>query len=106
MHNFGCPDLQEVQIRIIREPVSTYRADTVVQLPKLTPIDIAANQLSQSPKDSLIDLTEDRLLQSLDSSRTDSEDSSLGTSLSEVPMEMEPVQIMAVIDATQNEALD
>ena len=55
-----------------------YRADTVVQLPKLTPIDIAANQLSQSPKDSLIDLTEDRLLQSLDSSRTDSEDSSLG----------------------------
>ena len=71
-----------------------YTADTVIQLPKLTPIDTAATQLSQSPEDSLIDPTEDRLSQSLDNSRSDSEDNSLDTSLPEVPMEMEPVQLM------------
>ena len=61
MHTIKCPDLQDFQTRIVREPVSTHRADTVVQLPKLTPIDKAANQLSQAPEDSLIDPTEDRL---------------------------------------------
>ena len=94
MHTFECPDLQDFQTRIIREPVSTYRADTVVHLPQLTPIDTAANQLSQSPEDSLIDPTEDRLSQSLDSFRTDSADDSLDNSLPEVPIEMEPVQLM------------
>ena len=94
MHNFECPDLQDFQTRIVREPISTYTADTVIQFPKLTPIDTAATQLSQSPEDSLIDPTEDRLSQSLDSSRSDSEDNSLDTSLPEVPLEMEPVQLM------------
>ena len=77
-----------------------YRADTVVQLPKLTPIDTAVNQLTQSPDDWLIDPAEDCLTdlsplsQSLDNSQTYSEDSSLDTSLPEIPIEMEPVQIM------------
>ena len=72
-----------------------YRADA-----KLTPTDTAANQLSQSPENSLIDPTEDRLtdldplLQSLDSSQTDSEDNFLDISLPELPVEMEPVQLM------------
>ena len=67
---------------------------------KLTPTDTAANQLSQSPENSLIDPTEDRLtdldplLQSLDSSQTDSEDNFLDISLPELPVEMEPVQLM------------
>ena len=91
MHTFECPDLQDFQTRIVREPVSTYRADTVVHLPKLTSSDTAVNQLSQSPEESLIDPTEDRLSQSLDSSRTDSKDNSLYTSLTEAPMEMKPV---------------
>ena len=69
VHTFECPDLQDIQARIVRETISTYRADTVVHLPKLTPIDTAAKQLSQSPEDSLIGPTEDRLSQSLDSSR-------------------------------------
>ena len=94
MHTFECPDLQDFQTRIVREPISTYTADTVIQFPKLTPTDTAATQLSQSPEDSLIDPTEDRLSQSLDSSRSDSEDNSLDTSLPEAPMEMEPVQLM------------
>ena len=100
MHNFECPNLQDLQTRIVKELVSTYRADTVVQLPKLTPIDTAANQLSQFPKDSLIDPTEDRLTdldplsQSLDSSQTHSEENSLDISLPELPVEMEPVQLM------------
>ena len=94
MHTFQCPDLQDFQTRIVREPVSTYRADTVVHLPKLTPSDTAANQLLQSPEESLIDSTEDRLSQSLDSSRTDSEDNSLYTSLPEALMELEHIQLM------------
>ena len=100
VHTFECPELQNFQMRIVREPISIYRADTVVQLPKLTPINTAANQLSQSPEHSLIDPTEDRLTgldplsQSLDSSQTDSEDNSLNISLPEIPMEIEPVQLM------------
>ena len=66
----------------------------MVHLPQLTPIDTAANQLSQSPEDSFIDPIEDRLSQSLDSFRTDSADDSLDNSLPEVPIEMEPVQLM------------
>ena len=78
----------------------TYRADTVVQLPKLTPNGTVANQLSPSSEDSIIDPAEDHLtdlnspLQSLDSSQTDSDDNSLDTSLPEIPIEMEPVLLM------------
>ena len=77
-----------------------YRGDTVDQLPKLTLIDTVANQLSPSPEDSLIDPAEDHLtdlsspLQSLDSSQTDSENKYLDTLLLEIPIEMEPVQLM------------
>ena len=71
-----------------------YKADNAVHLPKLTPIDTPANQLSQSPEDLLIESTEDCLLQSLDCSQMDSEDNSLDTLLPEVPMEVEPVQLM------------
>ena len=58
-----------------------YRADTVVHLLKLNPIDTTANWLSQHPEDLLIDPTEDRLWKFLDNSQTDSEDNSLETSL-------------------------
>ena len=100
VHTFECSDIQEFPTRIVRKHLSRYRADIVVQLPKFTPFDTAANQLSQSPEDSLIDPTEDRLtdlnplLQSLDSSQRDSEDNSLDTSLPEIPIEMEPAQLI------------
>ena len=71
-----------------------YRADTVVHLLKLNPIDTTANWLSQHPEDLLIDPTEDRLWKFLDNSQTDSEGNSLKTSLPKVPMEMEPIQLM------------
>ena len=94
MHTFECPDIQDFQARITRDPISTYRADTVVHLPKFIPIDRAANQLSLSPKDWLIDPTEDRLWQSLKGFRTGSEDTSLDTSLPKISMEMESLQLM------------
>ena len=65
-----------------------------MHLPQFTPIDSAADQSSQSPEGSLVDPTENRLSQSLDGSRPDSEDDSLDTSLPDIPIEMEPVQLM------------
>ena len=79
---------------------SIHRGGTVVQLAKVNPFKIAVNQLPQSPQDSLIDLAVERLLdrdqlsQFLDSSQTDSDDNSLDISLPEVPVDIEPVQLI------------
>ena len=76
------------------------QGDTVVQLSQRTPFDITVNHHPQSPIASLIDSAQDRftdrdhLSQSLDSSRTDSRDNSLDISLPELPMKMEPLQLM------------
>ena len=94
MHTFECPDQQDFQPRIVKQPGTPYKAATVIHLPQFAPIDPAADQSSQSPEHSLVDLTEDRLSQSLDSSWPDSEDDSLDTSLPDIPIVMEPVQLM------------
>ena len=76
------------------------RGDTAVQLSQRTPFDTTVNHHPQSPIDSLIDSDQDRLTdrdhlsQSLDSYRTDSSDNSLDISLPELPMKMEPLQLM------------
>ena len=99
MHTFECPDLQDFPTRIIREPLSTYRADTVIQLPKLTPTDTATYQLLQSFEDLLINPTENRLTD-LDHSHnlwkilTQIWKAIFGHPLPEIPIEMEPVQLM------------
>ena len=69
-------------------------------MPQRTPFDTTVNRHSQSPADSLVDSAQDRLTdrdqlsQLLDTSLTDSSDNSLGILLSELPIEMEPVQLM------------
>ena len=74
--------------------------DTVIQLRQYTPFDTTVNCHSLSATDSLIDSAQDRLTfrdqpsQSLDSSWTDSSDHSLDSSLPELLIEMEPIQLM------------
>ena len=94
MYTFECPDLQDFQTRIPKPSGLPHKAATVIHLPQFAPINPAADQSSQFPEDPLVDLKEDRLSQPLDSSRPDSEDNSLDTSLSDIPVEMEPVQLM------------
>ena len=99
VQSFECPDLQDFHMGIVREPWSTHRGDTVVQLPKLTLFDTTVNQLLLSPEDSLVDPADNHLTdlnspsRSLDSSQTDSDDNSLDNS-PEISIEMEPVQLM------------
>ena len=100
MQSFECLDLPDFHPGIFREPWSIQRGDTVIQLPQRTPLDTTVNRHSQSPIDSLVDSAQDRLTErnqlseSLDSSRTDSSDISLDTPLTELPIEVEPVQLM------------
>ena len=99
MQSFECPDFPDFHPGIT-QPWSIQQGDTVVQLPQRTPFDATVTRHPQSPADSLVDSTQDRftnrdqLSQSLDASRTDSSDNSLDTSLPELPMEIEPVQLM------------
>ena len=81
----------------------TQRGNTVINLPTHTPVVTATNnnQLSQSSEDSVLDSEEDnftnqnQLLQSLEDIRMDSEkDNYVETSLPEIPIEMEPVQVI------------
>ena len=99
MQSFECPDFPDFHPGIT-QPWSIQQGDTVVQLPQRTPFDATVTRHPQSPADSLVDSNQDRftnrdqLSQSLDASRTDSSDNSLDTSLPELPMEIEPVQLM------------
>ena len=85
---------------IVTKTWSLQRGDTVVQLPQRTPFDTTVNRHSQSPADSLVDSAQDRLTdrdqlsQLLDTSRTDISDNSLDILLSELPIKMEPVQLI------------
>ena len=112
VHSFECPDLQDFHMGIVREPWSTHRGDTVVQLPKLTPFDTSVNQLPLSPEDSLVDPADNHLTdlnspsRSLDSSQTDSDGNSLDNSLPEIPIEMEPVQLMNQLLTQLNRSFD
>ena len=69
-------------------------------MPHRTPFDTTLNHHPQSPTNSLVDWVQDRLTdhdqlsQLLDASRTDSSDTSSNTSLPELPIEMETVQLM------------
>ena len=100
MQSFECPDLADFHPGIATETWSLQRGDTVVQLPQRTPFDTTVNRHSQSPADSLVDLAQDcltdrdQLSKLLDTSLTDSSDNSLDILLSELPIEMEPVQLM------------
>ena len=100
MPSFECPDLPDFHPGIVTETSSIQRGDTVVQLPQRTPFVTTVNRHSQFPADSLVDSVQDRLTdrdqlsQSLDTSRTNSSDNSLDISLPEIPIEMEPVQLM------------
>ena len=100
MPSFECPDLPDFHPGIVTETSSIQRGDTVVQLPQCTPFVTTVNRHSQFPADSLVDSVQDRLTdrdqlsQSLDTSRTNSSDNSLDISLPEIPIEMEPVQLM------------
>ena len=95
---FECPDLPDFHPKIVMEPWSIQQGDTVIQLPQRTPFDTTVNRHPQFPTDSLVDSAQDHLTDhdqlSLNSSRTDSSDSSLHMSLPELPIEMEPVQLM------------
>ena len=99
VQSFECPDLPDFHPGIT-EPWSIQRGDTVIQLPQRTQFDTTVNRHPQSPADSLVDAVQyhlaerDQLSQSLDTSRTDSSDNFLDISLPELPIEMEPVQLM------------
>ena len=100
MQSFECPDLPDFHQGIVTDPWLIQQEDTVVQLPQRTPFDTTVNHHPQFPTGSLVDSTQDHLTdrghlpQSLDSSRTDSSENSLDISLPELPIEMEPVQLM------------
>ena len=100
MQSFECPNLADFHPGIVTETWSLQRGDTVVQLPQRTPFDTTVNRHLQSPADSLVDLAQDcltdrdQLSKLLDTSLTDSSDNSLDILLSELPIEMEPVQLM------------
>ena len=84
----------------ITQPWSIKRGDTVVQLPQHTPFDTTVTRHPQSPVDSLLDSAQERLTdrdqlsQSLDTSQTDSSHNFWDISLPELPIEMEPMQLM------------
>ena len=100
MQSFECPDLADFHPGIATETWSLQRGDTVVQLPQRTPFDTTVHRHSQSPADSLVDSAQDcltdrnHLSQSLDTSQTNSSNNSLDISLLELPIEMEPVQLI------------
>ena len=100
MQSFECPDLADFHPGIVTETWSLQRGDTVVQLPQRTPFDTTVHRHSQSPADSLVDSAQDcltdrnHLSQSLDTSQTNSSNNSLDISLLELPIEMEPVQLI------------
>ena len=100
MQSFECPDLADFHPGIATETWSLQRGDTVVQLPQRTPFDTTVHRHSQSPADSLVDSAQDcltdrnHLSQSLDTSQTNSSNNSLDISLLELPVEMEPVQLI------------
>ena len=100
MQSFECPDLPDFHPGIVTDPWSVQRGDTFIQLPQRIPSDTTTNRQPQSPADSLVDSAQDRLTdcnqlsQSFDNSRTDSSDNPLDISLTELPIEMKPVQLM------------
>ena len=114
MQSFECPHLPDILPRIVTEPWSIQRGDTVVQLPQRTPFDTTVNRHPQFPTDSLVDSSQDRLtdsdqlLQSLASSRTDSSDNSLDTLLPDLPPNRNGTSavIESTFDATYNETFD
>ena len=95
---FKCPDFHDFQTGIVRGPLLTHRANTVINLRTHTPIVTVANdnQRSQSPEGCLVDSEEESFTsrnqpsQSLEDPQTDpEEDNSVN-----IPAEMEPVQLM------------
>ena len=99
MQSLECPDLPNFHPGIT-ETWSVQRGDSVVQLPQHTPFDTTVTRHPQSPADSLVESAQDHLTdrdqlsQLFDIFWTDSSDTSSDTSLPELPMEMEPVQLM------------
>ena len=100
MQSFECPDLADFHPGIVTETWLLQWRITVVQLPQRTPFDTTVNHHSQSPADSLVDSDQDRLTdrdhlsQSLDTSQTNSSDNFLDIPSPELPIEIEPVQLM------------
>ena len=100
MQSFDCPNLADFQPGIVTQTWSLQWRDIVVQFPQRTLFDTTVNRHSQYPADSLVDSDQDRLTdrdhlsQSLNTSRTNSSDNSLDIPPPELPIEMEPVQLM------------